>query len=449
MKKRTVFLVLSLLLIAASGVLIIKSATKKKDPEKETTVYEFLGRKTALAYPAEWAVAKNNAEVLLNKIKKDPSDVKSMMILTGMYLQEARITGNFNYYNAAAFHYINKVLEKDAKNFEALTFKVTILLSQHRFTEGLNEANKLQQLYPYNAYVYGLMVDGNVELGNYKAAVEAADKMISIRPDSRSYSRIAYLREIHGDISGAIEAMKMAVDAGVPGDENTEWCRIQLGKLYEKIGKMKDAEMFYSISSANRPNYPYALAGLARIATWKKEYDRALTLYQQADSLIPDHTFKEGMAEIYTLTAQSEKAKLVAEEILNYMKQLSGNKESKTGQNEDHEMAHAYMGVGNYRKALEYALQEYNRRPSNIEVNETVAVVCYNMGDYPKALSYIDSALRTNCKNPDLLCHAGMIYAKLGKTKEGKMFLQEALKNNPNIAPGLMDESKKILSELL
>lgn len=449
MKKRTAFLGFTFLVIVFSGILIIKSATKTKDPEKETRVYEFLGRKASLTYPAEWSVAKNNAEVLLNKIKKDPTDVKSMMLLTGMYLQEARITGNFNYYNAAAFHYINKVLEKDAKNFEALTFKVTILLSQHRFAEGLIEANKLQQLYPYNAYVYGLMVDGNVELGNYKAAVEAADKMISIRPDSRSYSRIAYLREIHGDLSGAIEAMKMAVEAGVPGDENTEWCRIQLGKLFEKIGKMKDAEMFYSISSANRPNYPYALAGLARIATWKSEYDKALALYQEADSVIPDHTFKEGMAEIYTLTAQSEKAKWVAEGILNYMKQFSGNKESKTGQNEDHEMAHAYMGVGNYGKALEYALQEYNRRPSNIEVNETVAVVCYNMGNYPKALSFIDSALRTNCKSPELLCHAGMIYAKMGKTKEGKLFLQEALKNNPNITPGLMAESKKILSELL
>ena len=83
--------------------------------------------------------------------------------------------------------------------------------------------------------------------------------MISIRPDIRSYSRIAYLREIHGDIPGAIEAMKMAVDAGAPGDENTEWCRVQLGKLYEKTGKIKEAEMHYAIALNNRQNYPYAL----------------------------------------------------------------------------------------------------------------------------------------------------------------------------------------------
>ena len=47
------------------------------------------------------------------------------------------------------------------------------------------------------------------------------------------------------------------------------------------------------------------------------------------------------------------------------------------GQNEDHEMAHAYMGVDDYDKALEYAMEEYNRRPANIEVNETIAIVYY------------------------------------------------------------------------
>ncbi len=43
------------------------------------------------------------------------------------------------------------------------------------------------------------------------------NRMVSIRPDIRSYSRISYLREIHGDIPGAIEAMELAVEAGAPG----------------------------------------------------------------------------------------------------------------------------------------------------------------------------------------------------------------------------------------
>ena len=446
MKKKFLYSFLLVIFVAASAFMLTRI---KKTGKNETAYNCLLPRKSSLAYAAEWAVVKNNVDALIRKINANSSDIKSLLALTAQYIQEGRNTGNFNYYNKAALKCINTVLEKDGKSFEALTFKATILLSQHRFSDGLAIASQVQKLYPYNAYVYGLLVDGYVETGKYKEAIEAADKMISIRPDNRSYSRIAYLREIHGDISGAIEAMKMAVDAGAPGDENTEWCRVQLGKLFEKTGKISEAKMQYIISADNRINYPYALAGLARIAAEEKDYTKALALYMQADSLIPDHTFKEGIAEIYNLTGQAERAKKVAEEILNYMQNFSSTGENKnTGQNEDHEMAHAYMGVNNYEKALEYALQEYNRRPANIEVNETVAIVYYVKGEYAKALPYIEAALKTNCKNPELLCHAGLIYAKSGDNVKAKALLKEALKNDPLIPVSFKIESEEMLGSL-
>jgi tetratricopeptide (TPR) repeat protein len=447
MKKRFLYSLILVLFVAASAFMLTRIT--KQGNKNETVYSKLLPRKNSLAYAAEWEVMKNNVDVLIRKINTNPSDIKSLLALTAQYIQEARNTGNFNYYNGAALKCINAVLEKDAKSLEALTFKATILFSQHHFTDGLAIATLAQQLYPYNAYVYGLLVDGYVESGKYKEAIEAADKMISIRPDIRSYSRIAYLREIHGDIPGAIAAMKMAVDAGAPGDENTEWCRVQLGKLFEKIGNVNEAKMHYTIAANNRQNYPYALAGLARIATDEKDHTKALGLYIQADSLIPDHTFKEGITEMYNLTGQTEKAKMVAEEILNYMKNFSsagGDKNS--GQNEDHEMAHAYLGVNNYEKALEYALLEYNRRPENIEVNETVAIVYYANGGYSKALPYIETALKTNCKNPELLCHAGLIYAKSGDNAKAKMLLKEALKMDPVIPLSLKIESEEMLGSL-
>ena len=446
MKKRFLYSFLFVLFVAVSAFMLTRI---KKTGKNETAYSSLLPRKSSLAYAAEWAVVKNNVDVLIRKINANPSDIKSMLALTAQYIQEGRNTGSFNYYNEAALKCIYAVLEKDAKSFEALTFKATILLSQHHFTDGLAIASQVQHLYPYNAYVYGLLVDGYVESGKYKEAIEAADKMVSIRPDNRSYSRIAYLREIHGDIPGAIEAMKMAVDAGAPGDENTEWCRVQLGKLFEKTGKISDAKMHYTISADNRHNYPYALAGLARIAIEEKDYTKALGLYMQADSLIPDHTFKEGIAEVYHLTGQAEKAKQVAEAILNYMKDFSSSGENKnTGQNEDHEMAHAYMGVNSYEKALEYALLEYNRRPENIEVNETVAIVYYAKGEFANALPYIETALKTNCKNPELLCYAGLIYARSGDNTKAKIFLKEALRNNPLIPVPIKTESEEMLVSL-
>jgi len=290
-----------------------------------------------------------------------------------------------------------------------------------------------------------LLVDANVELGNYEAALEAADKMVSIRPDIRSYSRIAYLREIHGDIPGAIEAMQLAVTAGTPGDENTEWCRVQMGKLYEQIGKSSEAKMQYTIATENRMFYPYALSGLAGIAAREKEYEKALGLYMQADSLLPDHTFKEGQAEVYELMGQKDKAKGIAEEILAYMKKLTADNKKEIGQNEDHEMAHAYMGIGDFDMALQFALLEYRRRPKNIEVNETVAIVYYKRNEFIKALPFIEVALTTNSKKPELLYYAGLIYSKIGDKIKGQQYLKKAVEHNPELLASIKMESESFI----
>jgi tetratricopeptide (TPR) repeat protein len=448
MKKKYVILILFLMAVLLAFVMF---KLTKPHHKTETTFSEILPRRSSLAYTIEWTTVKNNATILLNRIRQNPHDIKSLLLLTALYIQEGRNTGNFNYYNNAALECINTILKQDPVNFEALTFKSTILLSQHRFAQGLKIANQAQQLYPLNAYVYGLMIDGNVELGNYQAALDAADKMVSIRPDIRSYSRIAYLREIYGDIPGAMEAMQLAVEAGAPGDENTEWCRVQLGKLNEQTGRLPMAKMQYTIAVNNRPGYPYALGGLARIAVAEKRYDEALALYQRANSVIPDHIFKEGMAEVYTLQGEQEKARQMSQEILNYLQQgiLSKGNDTTSGQNEDHEMAHAYMGIGALDKALQMAITEYNRRPANIEVNETVAIVYYRLGDYAKALPYIETALKTHCSNPELLCRAGLIYAKAGQTEKAKLYLTNGLKNNPILPVELNKESNKVLDSLL
>ena len=440
MKKKILYSIAAFAFVGASAFVILN---KTEHQEKaETVSYKLLPRKQSLAYVNEWQGTQNNAAVLSAKIKANPADVKSLTALASIYLQEARITGNYEYYNEAALQTVKTILEKDAANFDALTIKAAVLLSQHRFEEALVVGGQLANLYPYNAYVQGVLVDANVELGNYAAALEAADKMISIRPDIRSYSRIAYLREIHGDIPGAIDAMKLAVTAGAPGDENTEWCRFQMGRLYEKIGKTKEAEMNYAITLNNRENYPYGLIGMAGIAVTKKDFSKALSLYQQADTLISNHITKEGIAEVYNLTGETEKAKAMAAAILAHMKTIS-----KAG-NEDLEMAHAYIGMEDYNTALEYAMKEYKRRPENIEVNETIAIIYYKQADYPNALKYIDAALKTNCKNPELLCYTGLVYAKADKVKEAKQFLEEALINNPIIASSLRIESKEMLLTL-
>ena len=274
--------------------------------------------------------------------------------------------------------------------------------------------------------------------------------LVSIRPDLKSYSRISYLREIYGDYPGAAQAMKMAVDAGAPGDEGTEWCRIQLGRLNENTGDLKSAEMHYTIALNERPSYAYALAGLARIALASKDYAKAIDYYEKADASVTGYSFKEELVEAYKLSGKKEKAETLANAVIEGM-----NKDAQSGQNDenighyaDRELAYAYLKINNYDKALEHALLEYNRRPDNIDVNETVAWVYYCKGEYAKALPYLKAALKTNSKNPALLCHAGLIYAKAGDKAMAKNNLQSALQSNPNIVESLKTESTNALKTL-
>ena len=70
------------------------------------------------------------------------------------------------------------------------------------------------------------------------------------------------------------------------------------------------------------------------------------------------------------------------------------------------------------------------------------------MKEYNKALPYINVALKTNCKNPTLLCNAGLIYAKMNQANLAKTTLEEALKNDPAIDPELKEESQNVLKNL-
>ena len=417
---------------------------------KETATYDLLDRKGVVGDSREWQITRAYAASLQASLKKNPADTKSSLALAALFIQEARVTGNYVYYDKAAMKQVNDVLKADSANFDALTFKALIYLSQHHFADGLAVAEKAKGINPYNAFIYGLVVDGNVEMGNYDSAVANSDKMVSIRPDLRSYSRISYLREIHGDYPGAIEAMKMALEAGAPGDEGTEWTRVQLGHLYENTGDLASAKMHYTIALNERPGYAYALAGLGRIALSAKDYSTAVSYYQKADSAVTDYSVREELAEAYKLSGQKEKADAVSNGVIESMSKDAqrGRNDENMGHYADRELAYAYLKVNKFDNALEHALLEYNRRPENIDVNETVAWVYYCKGEYGKALPYLKVAMKTNSRNPTLLCHAGLIYEKAGEKALAKNNLQLALQSNPNIAEELKKESANILQTL-
>ena len=126
-----------------------------------------------------------------------------------------------------------------------------------------------------------------------------------------------------------------------------------------------------------RPNYAYALAGLAQIAMASKDYSKAISLYEKADSVVDDYSIKEELVDAYQQSGKQAKADKLSKEVID---ELNANSQAAVanqnlGHYADRELAYAYLKIKDNDKALEHAMMEYNRRPDNIDVNETVAWV--------------------------------------------------------------------------
>ena len=398
------------------------------------------------ASSAEWLNSKNAIESLIEVVRKNPANNEAKVKLAFAYIQESRASGNHAYYDEKAAELLNVVLKNDSANYEALIGKATVLLSQHHFDEAIPVALAAQKVNPYSSAVYGILTDAFVEAGDYQQAIAMADKMASLRPDIRSYSRISYLREIHGDFPGAIEAMKLAVSAGYPGMEHTEWCRIQLGHLFEQTGNLKMANELYHEAIYFRPTFAQAYAGLARIDKAHKNYSDAISNLNKALSLNQDFSFQQELTEIYRISNQQEKAAESAQKVIFLLAGMEGDESEEThGHYADKELASAYLDAYDYNSALKHAMIEYKRRPDNIDVQQTLAWVYYKLGKYDKADELIAQAMRTKSKNSALLFQAGLIKKKAGNSAAGRQLIDQALKTNPHISQLLQWEMKQML----
>ena len=118
------------------------------------------------------------------------------------------------------------------------------LLGQHRFAEALTLATALNTKVPDDLMVYGMLTDANIELGKYDDAEKSAQWMLDLRPGNiPALTRAAYLRELFGDIDGAIELMQSAFNR-MPYQETEDraWVLTQIGHLELVRGQPAAAE---------------------------------------------------------------------------------------------------------------------------------------------------------------------------------------------------------------
>lgn len=391
------FLIFAILLTGLSFL-------SKSDKPSSLEIAELLPRSERIQLGKEWESVQNQFVKHRDALLADTENAESALYLASIFINEARITGEHGHYYPAALDILNKVViesESSDENllFMALTTKAGVQLSLHDFNEALQTGKKALLLNQRNAQIHGVLVDAYVELGDYSRAIEHADMMMSIKPDLRSYSRVSYLREIHGDVDGAIEAMKLAVKAGYPGTEETAWAMLTLGELFKNYGQEDEAEKVFDEITKIREDYPFAIAALGDLKYQNGELIKAEKLISEAIDIIPEVGFYIQMASLYKDQNREEDLKVLEKEIFEMLED-----DTIHGHNMNLEYSSLYLDLlNNPTEALRFAKTEYEKRPNNIDVNLALAKIYHVQGQDELARPYMKVASKTNAQFSKLL----------------------------------------------
>lgn len=405
-----------------------------------------LERPDGLGTPEEQRYMKDAYLRLTQQIQQAPEHLDAYHKLAQWYMLEARVTGEHGHYFPAALEIINQALARAQSPddlYQAHFLKASVLLSLHQFDQALKHGREALAHNPHSALVYGVLVDAQVELGNYEQAVAMADKMVSLRPDLRSYARVSYVREIHGDVAGAIEAMKMAVDAGLPGNEDKAWCRLTLGNLYASYGDLPNAELQYALALEERPGYPFAMEGMALLARKKEDPAAAMDWLNQACQLIPEVSFYQEKASLFQELGKTDSSELMIGEVLAMLEDDEAH-----GHNMGLAFAEVYRDfIQDYPQALVYAKKEWEQRPDNIETNQLMASIYWKLGDVEKANMHIQKARSTGAEDPELLCLAGLIEGAGGNLSQAQALIKRSFSYDPFQDHDFAKEAKQVLNQ--
>ncbi len=313
-------------------------------------------------------------------------------------------------------------------NLEGRKMEIWILLGKHEFAQALKKASMLNQQVPDDIMVYGFLTDANMELGNYREAESAAQWMLDMRPGNiLGLTRAAYLREIFGDIDGAVDLLDAAYQRTPAVEiEDRAWILTHIAHLQLMAGKVENADKLLSQALALFPGYHYALGNLAKVRNAQKKYSETIDLLRQR------YQFASHPENLYPLAEALEQSGRVREAKRAYREfERKARAEIQDADNSNRELIFYY--IDHFRKpseALRIAETEIARR-HDIYTLDAYAWALYANRKYVEARQQIKIALSVGIRDAKVFYHAAAIALKLKDKSAAMNYLQQSLELNP------------------
>lgn len=425
----TLAAVLSLALVIASALAVVRGG-----PPDLTLVERVLDPRT----DGEKAV-----EAAQRRLAKTPDDPRALAGLASAFIVRQRETADPIYYSKAG-ELIARATAGEVKDASVAITAAALANARHDFEIGLRWAELAVRLAPASAVARGVLTDSLVELGRYEEAIAAAQQMVDIRPDLASLARISYLRELHGDVEGAIVAMRRALDASAPRGEGPAWTEVQLGNLYFARGDLASAKAAYENALRRFDGYVYALGGLAKVRAAEGDAAGAIALYERASARLPVPELVAAVGDLRASVGDRAGAEREYAVVNAIDRLLVAN-----GVRTDVDISLFSSDRGREaERAMTAARGEYARRPESIHVAQTLAWAEYRAGNLTAALRLSREALRLGTRDPLILYRAGVIAQDAGELDRARELLSLSAVANPRASLLFTDDLALRLREL-
>ncbi len=235
---------------------------------------------------------------LERRVEARPDDQRSLALLGLAYAQRLRETGDAGFL-ARASRALARAHDLAPRDPVALTGLASLAATRHQFGLAERLARRAAALEPGSAGPFGILGDALVETGRLRAGFAAFDRMADLEPSLASYARVAYARELLGDVAGARAALRLAVEAGAAVPEHAAWSLVQLGNLEFGAGRLAAASRIYRDALRRLPGYAYAGAGLARVEAANGRLAAAIVRLQAVVDRVPLPEFAARLANLY------------------------------------------------------------------------------------------------------------------------------------------------------
>lgn len=398
----------------------------------------------ASAVPGPSAAASGTlAEIaaLRQRLVSNPDDPDALRSLGLALLQRVRETADPSLYAPAdeALVRARKLAPGDPLILVGIG---GLQLGRHQFEAALETARQALGLAPTLGPAKAIEVDALVELGRYDDAIEATQELLGLRVDITSLARVSYLRELHGNLDGAIAAMRQASESPALAPENTAYVTTLLGNLLVYDGKPDEARAAYESALRLVPDHAAAIAGLGRLAVGRGDLEEAASRFEKAAAILPLPEYVIALGE----TREAAGDMGAAEQSYD-LATAETDLFRAAGVDVDLELALFEADHGDPLVALELAQQSYATRQT-IRTADALAWANHRAGRDDEAARLSAEALRLGGRDPLLIYHAGMIALATGDEATARRQLAEALALDPGFSPTGAAEARAALATL-